>query len=86
MTQYAGKSDPHDHVQNNEYLMLLNGWEDEIMCQAFSLTLTRHALKWFNGLKEGSISTFDQLRSEFLTAFIVNSTRKKEATYLLTLK
>ena len=86
ISQYTGKSDPHDHIQSYESLMLLHGWEDEIMCRAFSLTLTGHALKWFNSLVEGSIHSFDMLRSEFLKAFVVNSARKKEATYLLSLK
>ena len=86
MTTYADKTDPYDYMQNYESPLILHGWEDEIMCRVFSLTLTGHTLKWLNELKEVSISSFDQLRSEFLKAFMINTQRKKDATYLLTLK
>ncbi|XP_052193948.1 uncharacterized protein LOC127802273 [Diospyros lotus] len=83
---YSGKDDPYDHVQNYESLMMLHGWDDEIMCRAFPLTLTGHARAWFNGLPEASISSFGQLKTEFIKAFIINSQRKKDATYLLSIR
>ena len=86
MATYTDKADPYDHIQSYESLMLLHGWEDEIMCRAFSLTLSGHSLKWFNGLSKGSISSFDELRNEFLKVIMIHSQRKKDATYLLTLK
>ncbi|XP_052181919.1 uncharacterized protein LOC127794713 [Diospyros lotus] len=83
---YSGKDDPYDHVQNYESLMMLHGWDDAIMCRAFPLTLTGHARAWFNGLPEASISSFGQLKTEFIKAFIINSQRKKDATYLLSIR
>ena len=83
---YSGKDDPYEHVQNYESLMMLHGWDDEIMCRAFPLTLTGHARAWFNGLPEASISSFGQLKTEFIKAFIINSQRKKDATYLLSIR
>ncbi|XP_052186695.1 uncharacterized protein LOC127797627 [Diospyros lotus] len=83
---YSGKDDPYDHVQNYESLMMLHGWDDEIMCRAFPLTLTGHARAWFNGLPEASIPSFEQLKTEFIKAFIINSQRKKDATYLLSIR
>jgi len=58
ITSYLGKNDPYDHIQNYESLMILHGWDDEIMCKAFSLTLVGHARTWFNILLEESISFF----------------------------
>ncbi|XP_052203039.1 uncharacterized protein LOC127808504 [Diospyros lotus] len=66
--------------------MMLHGWDDEIMCRAFPLTLTGHARAWFNGLPETSISSFRQLKIEFIKVFIINSQRKKDATYLLSIR
>ncbi|XP_039131811.1 uncharacterized protein LOC120268487 [Dioscorea cayenensis subsp. rotundata] len=86
LTTYYGKGDPYDHMQNYEAVMLLHGWEDAIMCRAFPLTLTEHARIWFNNLKEGSISNFNQLRKEFIDGFLINARRKKDASYLLTIK
>ena len=70
---YSGKDDPYEHVQNYKSSMMLHGWDDEIMCRAFSLTLTGHARAWFNGLPKASISLFRQLKTEFIKAFIINS-------------
>ncbi|XP_039128920.1 uncharacterized protein LOC120265067 [Dioscorea cayenensis subsp. rotundata] len=66
--------------------MLLHGWEDAIICRAFPLTLTEHARIWFNNLKEGSISNFNQMRKEFINVFLINARRYKDASYLLTIK
>ena len=40
---YLGKIDPHDHIQNYEFAMMLHDWKDAIMCQVFSLTLADQA-------------------------------------------
>ena len=65
---------------------MLHGWDNEIMCRAFPLTLTGHARAWFNSLPEASISSFRQLKIEFIKAFIINSQRKKDVTYLLSIR
>ena len=83
ITPYLGKNDPYDHVQNYESLMMLHGWDDEIICKAFLLTLVGHVRAWFNSLLEASISSFGQLKVKFIKVFIINSQRKKDATYLL---
>ncbi|XP_052204085.1 uncharacterized protein LOC127809363 [Diospyros lotus] len=41
---------------------------------------------WFNGLPEASISSFGQLKAEFIKAFIINSQRKKDMAYLLSIR
>ena len=57
-----------------------------IKCQAFELTLSGIALEWFRGLKPRSITSFDQLRTEFVSRFIGLKTRKNDKTYLWSLK
>jgi len=56
------------------------------MCRAFSLTLTGHSRTWFNNVPEAFISSFGQLRAKFIKAFVINSQRKKDATYLLSIR
>ena len=56
------------------------------MCRAFSVTLKDLARTWFNSLKEASVSCFAELKKEFTNAFIINSKRKKDAIYLLSIK
>ncbi|XP_039133266.1 uncharacterized protein LOC120270321 [Dioscorea cayenensis subsp. rotundata] len=86
LTTYSGKGDPYDPMQNYEAVMLLHGWEDAIMCRVLPFTLTEHARIWFNNMKEGSISNFNQLRKELIDEFFINARRKKDASYLLTIK
>ncbi|XP_052197290.1 uncharacterized protein LOC127804466 [Diospyros lotus] len=86
ITTYSGKDDRYDHMQNYESLMMLHGRDDAIICRAFPLTLVEHARAWFNGLPEASISLFGQLKAKFIKAFIINSQRKKDATYLLSIR
>ncbi|XP_052209227.1 uncharacterized protein LOC127812745 [Diospyros lotus] len=85
ITPYSNKDDSYDQMQNYESLMMLHGWDDKIMCRAFPLTLVEHARPWFNDLPEASISSFRQLKAKFIKAFIINSQRKKDATYLLSI-
>ena len=85
ITSYSRKDDPYDYIQNYESLRTLHGWDDDIMCRAFSLTLSGHARTWFNSLLEAFISSFRQFRTEFIKAFVINSQRKKDATYLLSI-
>lgn len=32
MSVYSSKGYPHDHFQNYEFLIILHGWGDKIMC------------------------------------------------------
>ena len=66
--------------------MMLHGWEDTIICHAFPITLKDHAHSWFSRLKKASLFCFKQLRKEFINAFIINSKRKNDATYLLSIR
>ena len=83
---FSGKEDSYEHIQNYEAIMFLHGWKDAIMCCAFSITLKDHAFSWFNRLKEASLSCFDPLRKEFINAFIINSKRKKDVLYLMSIR
>lgn len=65
--------------------MLIHGWEVAIICCVFLITLKDHCFSYINGLDEASLSCFNQLRKEFVNAFIFNIKRKKDTTYLLSI-
>ena len=56
------------------------------MRQAFFFTLIDHAQTWFNNLVEGIISSFEQVRREFIKSFIINSQQNKDAIYLFNIQ
>ncbi|MED6120919.1 hypothetical protein PIB30_025403 [Stylosanthes scabra] len=49
-------------------MVLLNA-SDAIKCKAFSVTLKKDALTWFNSLAPGSIKSFSDLFGSFLKNF-----------------
>ncbi|GFZ09644.1 hypothetical protein Acr_21g0002430 [Actinidia rufa] len=67
---YEGKTDPMDHLDSYKNLMSLQGYSDEVMCKAFSVTLKGSARSWFRKLTPGTIDTFDDLSRHFVANFM----------------
>ena len=62
---YDGKMDPVEHVSHYIQMMSLHAHNDVLMCKVFPLSLGPTALRWFNGLRKGSIHSFAELIQEF---------------------
>ena len=61
---YDGKKDLVEHVSHYIQMMYLHSHNDALMCKVFPSSLGPTALRWFNGLRNGSIhSLFKSLRS-----------------------
>ena len=58
---YDGKTDPVEHVSRYIHMMSLHAYNDVLMCKIFPSTV----LRWFNGLRKGSICSFAKLIQEF---------------------
>ena len=58
---YDGKTDLVEHVSHYIQLMALYSQNDGLMCKVFSSSLRPMAIKWFNGLRKGSIHNFGEL-------------------------
>ena len=56
---YDGTSDPVDHLEAFQTMMLLHGVLDAILCRAFPSTLKGAARNWYSTLKSGTIFSFD---------------------------
>ena len=63
---YNGKIDPVEHVSHYIH-------NDALMCKVFPSNLGPIALRWFNGLRKGSIHNFFELIQEFSVRFVTYS-------------
>ncbi|KAJ9539018.1 hypothetical protein OSB04_031751 [Centaurea solstitialis] len=69
---------PYQHLEAFEDLCdLVNTKEDEVKLRVFSFTLTNKAKDWFKKLLPGSIRTWDDLKSAFLSRYFPISRANK---------
>jgi len=69
-TIYDGKTNPVEHVSHYIQMMSLYFQNDGLMCKVFLSSLSPIAIRWFNGLRKGSIYNFGQLMQECGAQFI----------------
>ncbi|XP_016193037.1 uncharacterized protein LOC107633964 [Arachis ipaensis] len=81
--RYDGTQDPQEHLTAFEARMNLEGVGDEVRCQAFSVTLARPVIRWFNALLQGSITTFADISRAFLAQFTTRIAKAKHPINLL---
>jgi len=70
---YNGKMDSMEHVSQYIQMMSLHTHNDSLMCKVFPSSLGPMALRWFNGLRNGSIHSFAELIQEFAVRFMTCS-------------
>src|SRR5581483_5264176 len=62
--------EPYQHLEEFEDICdLFNTTADEVKLRVFSFTLTNKAKDWFKRLTPGSITTWEDLKSAFLSRF-----------------
>ncbi|XP_016199497.1 uncharacterized protein LOC107640494 [Arachis ipaensis] len=86
MDLYDGTSDPSHHLSNFRSRIYLADAFDATRCKAFPTTLTKTAMKWFDGLPPRSVTSFDDLARNFFTKFSVQKDKMKHAPSLLGVK
>ena len=67
-------------------MMSLHTYNDALMCKVFSSSLRPTALRWFNGLRKGSIHNFVELIQEFDVWFMTYSRVPQLVDALLSMK
>ena len=72
-TLYNGRTDPIEHVSHFNQKMAIHYKNEALMCKVFPSCLGPVAMRWFDGLKAGSISSFKELTQTFGPCFITCS-------------
>ncbi|XP_015965411.1 uncharacterized protein LOC107489158 [Arachis duranensis] len=86
MDLYDETSDPIHHLSNFKSRMYLADAYDVTCCKAFSTTLTKAVMKWFDGLPPRSVTSFDDLARKFLTRFSIQKDKTKHTPSSLRVK
>ncbi|XP_050240771.1 uncharacterized protein LOC126689575 [Quercus robur] len=83
---YDGKIDPVEHINHYIQMMSLHTYNDALMCNVFPSSLGPTALRWFKGLRKGSIRSFSELIQEFGVQFMTCSRVPQPVDVLLSMK
>ncbi|XP_065630998.1 uncharacterized protein LOC136068163 [Quercus suber] len=70
-TIYNGRTNPVEHVSHFNQRMAVHSKVETLMCKVFSSSLGPIAMRWFDSLKEDSISSFKKLIQAFGSRFVL---------------
>ena len=70
---YNGRTDPVKHVSQFKQKMVIHSQDEALMCRVFPSSLGPIPMRWFNGLRTNSISSFKKLTQSFCSRFITCS-------------
>jgi len=82
---YNGKIDPVEHVSHFNQRMVVHSKNETLMCKVFPSSLGPVAMRWFDGLKEGSINSFKELTRAFEARFVTCSKVPRPLDFLLSM-
>ena len=72
-TMYNGRTDPVEHVSQFKQKMAVHSQNEALMCRVFPSNLGPMLMRWFDGLRTNSISSFKKLTQSFCSRFITCS-------------
>ena len=84
-TLYNGRTDPVEHVSYFNQKMAVYSSNEALMCKVFPSSLGPAAMRWFDGLKTGSIDSFKELTQAFGSRFVTCSRVPRPLDSLLSL-
>ena len=70
---YNGRTDPVEHVSQFKQKMVVHSQDEALMCRVFLSSLGPMSMRWFDGLRTNSISSFKKLTQSFCSRFITCS-------------
>ena len=70
---YNGRTDPIEHVSQFKQKMIVHSQDNALMCRVFPSSLGPMLMRWFDGLRTNSISSFKKLSQSFCSRFITCS-------------
>ena len=72
-TMYNGRTDPVEHVSQFKQKMAVHSQDEALLCRIFPSSLGPMLMRWFDGLRTNSISSFKKLTQSFCSRFITCS-------------
>nr|XP_023928673.1 uncharacterized protein LOC112040010 [Quercus suber] len=72
-TMYNGRTDPVEHVSHFNQRMVVHLRNKALICKVFLSSLRSLAMRWFDGLEEGSINSFQELTRAIGAQFVMCS-------------
>ena len=72
-TMYNGRTDPVEHVSQFKQKMAVHSQDEGLLCRVFPSSLGPMPMRWFDGLRTNSISSFKKLTQLFCSRFITCS-------------
>ena len=70
---YNGQMDPIEHVSQFKQKMAIHSQDEALICRVFLSSLGPMPMRWFDGLRTNSISSFKKLTQSFCSQFITCS-------------
>ena len=70
---YNGRMDPVKHVSQFKQKMAVHSQDEALMCRVFPSSLGPMPMRWFDGLRTNSISSFKKFTQAFCSRFITCS-------------
>ena len=67
---YNGRTDPLEHVSQLKQKMVVHSQDEVLLCRVFPSSLGPMPMRWFDGLRTNSISSFKKLTQSFCSRFI----------------
>nr|XP_023893054.1 uncharacterized protein LOC112005038 [Quercus suber] len=84
-TMYNGRIDPMEHVSHFNQRMDVHSKNEPLMCKVFPSSLGPVAMRWFDGLRAGSIDSFEELTQAFGSRFVTYRRAPRPLASLLSL-
>ena len=72
-TMYNSCTDPIEHVSQFKQKMAVHSQDETLLCKVFPSSLGPMLMRWFDGLRTNSISSFKKLTQSFCSRFITCS-------------
>ena len=58
---YNGRTDPVEHMSQFKQKIVVHSQDEVLLCRVFPSSLGLMSMRWFNGLRTNSISSFKKL-------------------------
>ena len=82
---YNGRTDLVEHVSQFKQKMAVHSQDEALMCRVFPSSLGPMPMRWFDGLRTNSISSFKKLTQSFYSRFIICSRVPQPLDFLLSM-